>query len=90
MIFYADGEGTIFKSYPTQVYQGSAEANRVIFVAPFATSNMVNAYFQLPHGVYAGPYLMTNKGLLMNNDVPVELDGAEVSRYIPVCRHALP
>ena len=43
MIFYADGEGTIFKAYPTQVYQGSAEANRVIFVAPFATSNMVNA-----------------------------------------------
>lgn len=81
MIFYADGEGTIFKAYPTQVYQGSAEANRVIFVAPFATSNMVNAYFQLPHGVYAGPYLMTNKGLLMNNDVPVELDGAVLNTW---------
>lgn len=53
----------------------------MIFVAPFATSNMVNAYFQLPARRVCRSVPDDEQRLLMNKDVPVELDGAVLNTW---------
>lgn len=61
MIFFADNNGTIIKTVPEPVYQGSAGANNIYLVAPFAEGLVVTVRFQLPNGVWTTPALM-NKG----------------------------
>ena len=61
MIFFADNNGTIIKTVPEPVYQGSAGANNIYLVAPFAEDLVVTVRFQLPNGVWTTPALM-NKG----------------------------
>lgn len=82
MIFYANSEGTIFKTYPNTVYQGSADASKVVFVAPFSESNVVTVAFQLPHGFNTEPYVLINQGFLQDNGSNVELEGEALSVWM--------
>lgn len=59
MIFFVANDGTVIKSEPSPVYQGSANANNIYLVAPFAANMSVAVAFQLPNGVRTNPYLMT-------------------------------
>lgn len=82
MIFYANSEGTIFKTYPNTVYQGSADASKVVFVAPFSETNVVTVAFQLPHGFNTEPYVLINQGFLQDNGSNVELEGEALSVWM--------
>lgn len=59
MIFFVANDGTVIKSEPSPVYQGSANTNNIYLVAPFATNLSVTVAFQLPNGVRTSRYLMT-------------------------------
>jgi len=59
MIFFIANDGTVIKSVPSPVYQGSANSNDVIIVAPFAANLNVSVAFKLPNGVYTGRFPMT-------------------------------
>lgn len=59
MIFFIANDGTVIKSVPSPVYQGSANSNDVIIVAPFAADLSVTVAFKLPNGLLTGRYLMT-------------------------------
>ncbi len=59
MIFFADNDGTVINSYPSPVYQGSADVNNIYLIAPFAVNLNVAVAFRLPNGVYTERYLMT-------------------------------
>lgn len=74
MIFYFNGMGTLIKSDPETLYQGSNKANKVYFVAPFSPTNQVVAQFTLPNGEISNtPLLMTAAGAING----VKLDGDE-------------
>ena len=64
MIFFTDNSGTIIKSVPSPVYQGSANTNNVYLVAPFAVNAAVTVAFSLPNGERKGPYTMTAQNAL--------------------------
>lgn len=64
MIFFTDNNGTIIKSVPSPVYQGSANTNNVYLVAPFAVNAAVTVAFTLPNGEKLGPYAMTAQNAL--------------------------
>lgn len=59
MIFFVANDGTVIKSVPSPVYQGSANANNIYLVAPFAANLSVSVAFKLPNGVWTTRYLMT-------------------------------
>lgn len=50
MIFFADNAGTIVKSFPSPVYQGSANTNTIYLIAPFASNAEASVAFLLPNG----------------------------------------
>mgnify|MGYP005866975791 CR=1 FL=1 len=52
MIFFAGNDGTIVKTQPSHVYQGSANTNDIFLVAPFAADCAVTLAFCLPNGVH--------------------------------------
>lgn len=58
MIFFVGNDGTIIKTVPEPVYQGSSGANNIYVVAPFAAGMTVTVAFQLPNGVWTTPRLM--------------------------------
>lgn len=97
MIFFAANDGTIIKSLPSPVYQGSSNANTIYLVAPFASNLSVTVRFQLPNGVWTTPYLMKN-GLVPNEMTPqgelASSDGAivdkETGKTYAVWTYALP
>lgn len=62
MIFFVGNDGTIIKSEPSPVYQGSANANDVYLIAPFAWNLAVTVAFQLPNGIVTKPQPMAAKG----------------------------
>lgn len=59
MIFFVGNDGTVIKSVPSPVYQGSAGANDIYLIAPFAENLQATVAFKLPNGVWKGRYLMT-------------------------------
>ncbi len=59
MIFFAGNDGTVTNSIPSPVYQGSAGANDIYLVAPFAVNLQATVAFKLPNGVWTERYLMT-------------------------------
>ena len=61
MIFFVGNDGTIVKSFPSPVYQGSVNANTVYLIAPFAANMEVTLAFQLPNGVWTPPASMTEQ-----------------------------
>lgn len=62
MIFFVANDGTVIKTMPSPVYQGSANANTIYLVAPFASNMSVTVAFRLPNGVWTTPYVMTPQG----------------------------
>lgn len=62
MIFFVANDGTVINSYPSPVYQGSANANNIYLVAPFAENLVATVAFKLPNGVYTERYPMTPTG----------------------------
>ena len=59
MIFFLDNGGTVIKSFPAPVYQGSVNANNIYVIAPFAENLTVTVAFRLPNGVITERYFMT-------------------------------
>lgn len=59
MIFFVGNDGTVTNSVPSPVYQGSAGANDIYLIAPFAVNLQVTVAFKLPNGVWTERYLMT-------------------------------
>lgn len=64
MIFFTDNDGTIIKSLPSPVYQGSANTNTIYLIAPFASNAQVTVAFQLPNGTWTTPAMMTQESAL--------------------------
>ena len=67
MIFFFKADGTLIKSAPETVYQGSAEAGKVYVVAPLNANMLVDVYYELPNGERWGAYLLENNGTVINN-----------------------
>lgn len=68
MIFFFKADGTLIKSAPETVYQGSAEAGKVYVVAPLNANMLVDVYYELPNGERWGAYLLENNGTIINNE----------------------
>lgn len=58
MIFIINNEGTTTSAIYENVYQGSNNANRIVLLAPFASTSQVTVSFKLPNGIASGPYYM--------------------------------
>ena len=50
MIFIANADGSIKAVLPSNVYQNSNLANRVVLFAPFTSATKVSVAFNLPNG----------------------------------------
>ena len=59
MIFFVANDGTVINSVPSPVYQGSANANNIYLIAPFAENLQATVAFKLPNGVWTNRYSMT-------------------------------
>lgn len=68
MIFFFKSDGTLIKSAPETVYQGSEEAGKVYVVAPLNANMLVDVYYELPNGERWGAYLLENNGTVINNE----------------------
>ena len=64
MIYFSDASGTLTRCVPEQVYQGSAEGNRLFLVAPFAQNAEVYAAFRLPDGSSTERFRLEHAGLI--------------------------
>lgn len=64
MIFFVANDGSVIKTLPSPVYQGSANANNIYLVAPFASNLAATVAFRFPNGVWTEPYLMTAQGVI--------------------------
>ncbi len=64
MIYFSDTSGTLTRCVPAQVYQGSAEGNRLFLVAPFAQNAEVYAAFRLPDGTSTERYRLDCAGAI--------------------------
>lgn len=68
MIFFLKADGTLIKSAPDTVYQGSEEAGKIYVVAPLNAGMLVDVYYELPNGERWGAYLLENNGTVINNE----------------------
>lgn len=68
MIFFLKADGTLIKSAPDTVYQGSAESGKIYVVAPLNAGMLVDVYYELPNGERWGAYLLENNGTVINNE----------------------
>ena len=68
MIFFFKSDGTLIKSAPETVYQGSAEAGKVYVVAPLNANMLVDVYYELPNGERWGAYLLENNDTVINEE----------------------
>ena len=60
MIIITDGNGNLqAPTIPENVYQGSNNANSIIFLSPLPQSNSATIVFRLPNGLLTPEYLMT-------------------------------
>lgn len=62
MVFFVNNSGVITKSFPEQVFEGSANANSFYVVAPFANNLTATVAFTLPNGIVTQPYGLTATG----------------------------
>ena len=71
MIFFLKADGTLIKSAPDTVYQGSEEAGKIYVVAPLNAGMLVDVYYELPNGERWGAYLLENNGKVIDDaDLP--------------------
>lgn len=60
MIIITDGNGNLqAPTIPENVYQGSNNANSIVFLSPLPQSNSATIVFKLPNGLLTPEYLMT-------------------------------
>ena len=71
MIFFATGDGTIIKTLPSPVYQGSENASEIYLIAPFSPNLKVTVRFHLPNGIWTTPTVMNN-GLIDGNQMTAQ------------------
>jgi hypothetical protein len=98
MIFFIANDGTVIKTLPSPVYQGSSNSNTIYLVAPFASNMTVTVRFQLPNGIWTTPALMRNgmptKDAMTAQGALASADGAiidkETGRTYAVWSYALP
>ncbi len=64
MVYFINADGAVVQCIPAGIHCGSAEANRVVLVAPFSHSAAVSAAFLLPSGEETRPYLLQYEGRL--------------------------
>lgn len=64
MIFFVANDGTIVKSSPSAVYQGSEDASSVCVIAPFAEAAQCTAIFKLPNGELKSPLFLKAAGTI--------------------------
>ena len=64
MIFFVANDGTIINSFPSPVYQGSANVNSIYLVAPFAENLQASVAFKLPNEVWTNRYPMARANKL--------------------------
>lgn len=62
MLFFVDNRGTVISGKPSPVYQGAADTNNIVLVAPYAANLQFAVAFTLPNGVNTRPYVMTRGG----------------------------
>lgn len=62
MLFFVDNRGTVISGKPSPVYQGAADTNNIVLVAPYAANLQLAVAFTLPNGVNTQPYMMTRGG----------------------------
>ena len=62
MIYFFDAGGNMAHCVPQRIYQGSAEGNKLLLVAPFAASASLLAAFTLPDGTSTERYPMQFMG----------------------------
>lgn len=62
MIYFFDAGGNMAHCVPQRIYQGSAEGNKLLLVAPFAASASLLAAFTLPDGTSTERYTMQFMG----------------------------
>lgn len=58
-IFFANAAGEVVGRVLDTVSQGSALANPVVLIAPFASSNAVTVAYTLPNGINTQPFMLT-------------------------------
>lgn len=83
MIFFATGDGTIIKTLPSPVYQGSQNASEIYLIAPFSPNMQVAVRYKLPNGVWTTPELMENgikSGNMTQRGALASPDGAIVDK----------
>lgn len=83
MIFFATGDGTIIKTLPSPVYQGSQNASEIYLIAPFSPNMQVAVRYKLPNGVWTTPELMENgikSGNMTQQGALASPDGAIVDK----------
>lgn len=66
MIFFVAGDGTITKTFPEKINQGSVLANSIYLIAPFAEGMVASVAFKLPNGVWTDRYPMDPKDKIDN------------------------
>lgn len=59
MIFFIGNDGTVIKSVPSPINQGSVNANNIYLIAPFAENLTATIAFKLPNGVCTERFVMT-------------------------------
>ncbi len=64
MVYFLNAEGALLRCVPARVHCGSAEANRIVLVAPFSESSAASAAFTLPSGEATREYLLSYEGRL--------------------------
>ncbi len=82
MLFIINAEGTVQKTFPSQVYQGSNDASDIIVLAPIVQAAMADVGFMLPNGVWTTPYIMASNG-------PIELEGVSYNTWRTLLPYAI-
>lgn len=58
MQFYFNADGTLIQAPNDEIYQGSANAHKIYFIAPISTAALVTVGFRLPNGYRTYQYAM--------------------------------
>lgn len=59
MVIVTDANGNLVKSIPERIYQGSNNANSIVFMCPLATTAVTTISFVLGDGEVTEPFVMT-------------------------------
>jgi hypothetical protein len=72
MIFFCYNSGTIFKTVPEKIYQGSVNANTIYLVGAFDGDCAVTVRFELPNGLLTTEKLLSSSYTALGGDIQME------------------